>query len=270
MSRSFALLAALVASLPLRALGADTCPDGWFCDQTPQPAPPPEAMPAEPEPFDEPPPPDVRVDRPEDGEWESQPEQRSMRHRPRAVQVHREWGFNLHLNQALIGHDSRFPNNSGMGGFGLALRYRFVPRFALESSLEWAWGRDYQGFSRDETAVLVNGLVFFNPKDVVQVYAFGGLGVGTADVNRSSSGIGTVYLYPGGNQRYWYLGVQAGLGMDVRVNRRVALTADLLGILRGRVDDNANFSPEFVDPNTHRVTNTSGAGLFRLGATFYW
>ena len=74
----------------------------------------------------------------------------------------------------------------------------------------------------------------------------------------------------GGDRRYWYLGVQVGLGIDIHVSRNVAISTDILGILRGRVDDNARYSPEFTDPQTHRVTNSSGAGLFRLGATFYW
>jgi hypothetical protein len=48
------------------------------------------------------------------------------------------------------------------------------------------------------------------------------------------------------------------------------LGGDLLGFLRERQDRDAEEQPEFVDPVTHRTSNTSGGGLIRLGATFYW
>jgi len=44
----------------------------------------------------------------------------------------------------------------------------------------------------------------------------------------------------------------------------------LIGFLRWRTDRHAADNPEFVDPVTHQTTNTSGGGLLRLGATFYW
>ena len=34
--------------------------------------------------------------------------------------------------------------------------------------------------------------------------------------------------------------------------------------------DQSDTVPEFTDPDTHRATNTSGGGLLRIGATFYW
>jgi hypothetical protein len=178
--------------------------------------------------------------------------------------------LNLHLSEALLGHDSRYPHDSGMSGFGLGLRYRLVPHFAFDSSVEWATGRDYQGTPRDETAALFNAMLFFNPRDSVQVYTFGGLGIGTASVHRPRVFANAAYPDGGGDRRYWYLGAQAGLGMDIHLSRNIAISTDILGLVRGRIDDNANRSPEYVDPTTHRATNASGAGLFRLGATFYW
>jgi hypothetical protein len=56
----------------------------------------------------------------------------------------------------------------------------------------------------------------------------------------------------------------------VRVSRSIALGGDIVGFIRGRTDDQASTVPEFEDPNTHRATNTSGGGLIRVGATFYW
>jgi hypothetical protein len=60
------------------------------------------------------------------------------------------------------------------------------------------------------------------------------------------------------------------MGVEVRVSRRLAMGGDIIGFVRGRTDDKADISPEFVDPDTHRATNTSGGGLLRVGATFYW
>jgi hypothetical protein len=71
-------------------------------------------------------------------------------------------------------------------------------------------------------------------------------------------------------QTYSYFGAQLGLGTEVRVSRRIAIGGDVVGFIRGRTDDKASYAPEFVDPNTGRATNTSGGGLVRVGATFYW
>jgi hypothetical protein len=102
----------------------------------------------------------------------------------------------------------------------------------------------------------------------VQIYALGGIGFSGADVTiapRSGDA-----PFPRHDEHYSYFGGQAGLGVEVRVSRSIALGGDILGFIRGRTDDNASSAPEFEDPNTHRVTNTSGAGLVRVGATFYW
>jgi len=50
----------------------------------------------------------------------------------------------------------------------------------------------------------------------------------------------------------------------------LSIGAYLIGFLRWRSDRHASQNPEFIDPATGRTTNTSGGGLLRLGATFYW
>ena len=40
--------------------------------------------------------------------------------------------------------------------------------------------------------------------------------------------------------------------------------------VRGRVDSNRYYEAEYVDRDSHLVSNTSGGGLFRLGTTFYF
>jgi hypothetical protein len=40
-----------------------------------------------------------------------------------------------------------------------------------------------------------------------------------------------------------------------------------MALIRTRVDSDV---PEYYDPETGQGTNTSGAGLFRTGVTFWW
>jgi opacity protein-like surface antigen len=178
-----------------------------------------------------------------------------------------EWGFNLHLEDAILGNAPERASHSGMGGLGFAFRYRPLPPLAFEAGVDLLTGTDYQGYSRGEAALLLNTIVFFNPHDVVQIYALGGLGFSVANVTiapRSNE------MFPSRDEHYSYFGAQAGLGVEVRVSRSIALGGDIVGFVRGRTDDHAGNVPEFEDPNTHRVTNTSGGGLIRVGATFYW
>jgi opacity protein-like surface antigen len=155
-----------------------------------------------------------------------------------------------------------------MGGVGFALRYRPLPPLAFEAGVDLLTGTDYQGYSRGEAALLLNTLVFFNPHDIVQMYALGGIGFSAANV-RIAPRAGEA-SFASHDENYSYFGAQLGLGVEVRVSRSIALGGDILGFVRARTDDQADIAPEFEDPSTHRTTNTSGGGLLRVGATFYW
>jgi opacity protein-like surface antigen len=180
----------------------------------------------------------------------------------------REWGFNLHLEAALLGNRPERASNAGMAGVGFGFRYRPLPPLAFEAGIDLLTGTDFQGYSRSEGALLLNTLVFFNPHDVVQLYGLGGIGFSGATVRIAPrSGEAPFQRY---DDHYSYFGGQLGVGLEVRVTRRVALSGDLVGFIRGRTDDLSDDVPEFTDPNTHRTTNTSGGGLIRLGASFYW
>jgi len=102
-------------------------------------------------------------------------------------------------------------------------------------------------------------LFFANPRSAVQLYGLAGFGLGGAWVESDVR-----------DATYAYVGVQLGFGVEARITRHFALGGDLLGFVRERSDRNARSRPEFVDPVTQRATNTSGGGLVRLGATFYW
>jgi hypothetical protein len=69
---------------------------------------------------------------------------------------------------------------------------------------------------------------------------------------------------------YSYFGAQAGIGLELRLSRHFAINGDVRGFIRGRIDDQAQYSPEFVNTTTGQTTNTSGGGLLTLGMTFYF
>lgn len=147
-----------------------------------------------------------------------------------------------------------------MMGMGLSLRPRPVPAFALDIGFDAMSGTDYNGDPRSEGAFSFSPMVFLNPKDQAQFYLLAGLGFSGASVERLDGSVA----------RYGYAGVHAGIGLEFRVSRGVALDVDVVGFVRERVDDGAEMQPEFVDWETGRATNTSGGGLARLGLTFYW
>lgn len=245
----------------------DCEPGSWFCDETssdeskdlqPLPA---ESAPAEAKPVEktappvvvyQPPPPTVVV-QPRDAPA-------PYYYVPKKPPPKKEWGLNLHLGGAMMGkgHDG----NAGMAMAGLGLRFRPIPQAAIEGALDFAGGRDYNGYRRAETAFTLNGLIFLNPKNTTQVYLLGGFGWSGARAIDDREGFDKF------ERNYGYFGVQAGVGLEFRLSKAVALNVDLRGLLRGRVDEHRRRHPEFVDNG--KSTNTSGAGLFQGGLTFYW
>lgn len=298
----FSVPFALLALTPASSFAADDCPDGWFCEDSaaPQASPPlrgsnppprpgessarpsrpgasgPEgpgaepgyAAPNYPPPDyapDYPPPPEPREPSDEtiDLDVPDSPPPRVRRHRS-----FREWGFNLHLQAALLGNQPERASNAGMAGLGFGLRYRVLPPLAFEVGVDLLGGTDFQGYSRTERALLLNTIVFFNPHDVVQIYALGGFGFSGATVTIAPRSGETPFTHH--DEHYNYFGAQLGLGAEIRVSRRIALAGDLVGFVRSRTDDLADTVPEFTHPDTHRATNSSGGGLLRAGISFYW
>jgi hypothetical protein len=245
----------------------DCEPGSWFCGDTQnsgkdlQPLPD-SSKPAEPAPADKTPPP-VVVYQPPPPTVIVQPRDAppAYYYVPRRAPPKKEWGLNLHIGGLMMGKGR--DNNAGMGMAGLGLRFRPLPQAAIEADLDFAGGRDYNGYRRNETAFTLNGLIFLNPKSVTQVYFLGGFGWSGAHAVDDREG------YDKTDYKYGYFGVQAGVGLEFRVSRVVALNVDLRGMIRGRVGDNRGANPEFVSADG-KSTNTSGAGLFTGGLTFYW
>jgi hypothetical protein len=169
-----------------------------------------------------------------------------------------EWGAQLRLEGMAM--DDRAADSAGMGGFGLSLRPRPTPHFAIDCGVDFLAGIDYRGYRRDEAAFLVNPMVFINPRNKVQAYLLGGVGFSWAKLDN-----------PGGPAiRYSYVGIDAGAGVEWRFSRHMAFGGDLIWFVRGRTDPEASRQPEFVDRRTGRTTNTSVGVLARIGLTFYW
>jgi len=195
-----------------------------------------------------------------------QPDYRTYYVRRPVVLPQQEWGLNLRVEGAMIGGGYR--GGAGMGGFGAGLRYKPSPWFGIEAGADFVLGRDYNDYARNETAFTLSGLLFLNPRSRAQVYLLGGFGWSIANVqNDNFSQFGP--LSPGQSDTWHYFGGQAGIGIEYRLTRNVAVNADMRGFIRGRTDNN-NAAPEFTDPNTGKTTNTSGGLLFTGGMTFYF
>jgi hypothetical protein len=238
----------------------DDCPPGdWFCE--PAPAPGSEPLPAFPEasaPLSPPPSDDAEQEMRIDVERvQAAPSERDS-----------EWGVNLHATLGLMGDAPERSGDAGMNGLGGALRYCVLPWLAIEGSVEVVWGTDYRGFDRLETALLGNALFIANAGSPVQLYGVAGVGLATASV--AGSYLSGTLDRDSIDERYGYFGGQLGVGLEARISRHFALGGDVLAFIRTRTDSDASDKPEYVDLGTGRTTNTSGGGLVRLGATFYW
>jgi hypothetical protein len=169
-----------------------------------------------------------------------------------------EWAGQLRIEAVGLGRDAA--QGAGMGGLGVSLRPRPTPHFAVDLGLDVFGGHDFNAERRAELSFTVNPMFFLNPHQMVQVYLLTGLGFAGATVRHADQT----------RSHYRYVGVDAGVGLEIRFARQVAFDLDLVGFLRARTDRAARESPEFVDPETGRTTNTSGGGLARLGLAYYW
>lgn len=262
------MLCAGVLLAPAIAAAQPECPPGdWFCEPAPPPSaapqpsgPPPELAPGRPRPTTRPamtghgqaptsrrgspvdltaPPPPAPVER--------------ARSRP--------WALRTQLLLPWVG--SGGASNYFMGGVGLGGRARPDPAVAVDLTLDSLTGIDYVGRRRDELGVNLATAVFFNPHDPVQGFFTAGIGWSRANTTYDS---GATKL----DNTYHYFGMFAGLGIEWRVKSHFSLDLAVLGLLRSRTDSDADNHPEYVDPKTHLATNSSGAGLVRLGLIFYF
>src|SRR5262249_26225036 len=145
-----------------------------------------------------------------------------------------------------------------------------VPHFAFDLGADVLAGNDYNGFQRVEVPISLNGIIYLNPRNRVQVYLIGGANVSRAEVRSDTP---APQLAPVGDSgqfrpRYTYFGGQGGLGLEFRLSKRVAIDLDGLAFIRKRIGDIR--APEFINNETGQTTNTSAGGLFRGGLQFWW
>jgi len=185
----------------------------------------------------------------------------------RGPKLYCKWGFNLRADGAAMGDGAS--KASGIGGLGLSLRYRPVPALGFDLGVDVIGGKDYHGFTRIETPVSLNMMIFVNPRSRVQFYLIGGGHLSHAQV-RSDSRSPLLSATEDGKYGadYNYFGGQGGAGLEFRLGRRVGLSFDVLGFIRKRTDD--GYRPEYIDPVSGKTTNTSGGVLFRGGLNFWW
>ncbi|MBK8254065.1 MAG: hypothetical protein IPK82_15545 [Polyangiaceae bacterium] len=178
-----------------------------------------------------------------------------------------KWGLNIRAQGAMFGEDGA--SDAAIGGLGLSLRYRPVPAFGFDIGVDVLGGKDWNGFTRIETPVSLNAMIFVNPRSRVQFYLMGGAHLSHAEVRSDSR---SDLLDPREDGRwgaeYNYFGGQGGAGLEFRLGRRVGLHFDALAFIRKRTDDGPK--PEFVDVATGKSTNTSAGVLFRGGLNFWW
>jgi hypothetical protein len=192
--------------------------------------------------------------------------------RPAANHHPSEWGLNLHLEgEPIAGKGAA--SNAGMGGLGFGVRYRPSPYAAIEPDLDFVTGTDYNGDHRGEVGFTLNALIFVNPKSRVQLYFPIGFGWSWAhvDTNELGDAVNTSYSsYSSGAQKdYAYFGGQAGIGLEFRITKHFALSTDLRGFVRGRVDSGPNPNWEYTSSDGQH-TNTSGGAIVNAGMTFYF
>ncbi|NUP07217.1 MAG: outer membrane beta-barrel protein [Polyangiaceae bacterium] len=177
------------------------------------------------------------------------------------------FGLNLRLEGAAFA--GRYDTAVGMGGAGASFRWRPSPYFAFDLGADIIGGTDYNGDDRVEFAGALSGLLYFNPQHRVQVYGIGGIHLSHAEIDSPSA-----YRYDDGYYDWSadtvernYFGGHGGLGIEFRIARHFAMFVDAMALIRTRIDSD---QAEFYNPNTGEASNTSGAGLFRTGVTFWW
>ena len=150
--------------------------------------------------------------------------------------------------------------DAGMVGFGLSLRPRPSPAFAVDIGVDFFGGRDFNDERRGEQSLTIDPMIFVNGRGRVSPYFFGGLGLASARVEHADGSL----------SRYSYVGVNGDVGLEFRFWQRIAVDTDVMFFVRDHTDDEVASRPEFVDPVTRRYTNTSKGAIFRAGLAYYW
>lgn len=187
-------------------------------------------------------------------------EQQQQRLRLRPVWQNRKWGMTARIG-AMIGGNVR------MAGAQLGLRLRPSRIFAVELGAGFYGGTDYNDMERSEVPLTLDLMMFLPRASRFQAYITAGMGFSFANVEGVHSGYGE-YM----DRDFAYFGGQLGVGVEWRIRPRFALSADLRGFIRSRIDEDEDSDPrpEFYDPDGNRATDTSAGARVTLGAHLYF
>jgi len=151
----------------------------------------------------------------------------------------RNAGFDLHL-QYLSFHGRLGRNSSstaGLMGAGASIRFLRGNEREWQVGNEFLTGRDFAGFDRSEVGFSVLAVRHFNPTRPLRFYGIGGVNAWFGDV-RSTQQSPLTPAYDKKNDAYYAtygaLGLQAGVGAELRLGRSFSIHADLLGFVRWR------------------------------------
>jgi len=158
-----------------------------------------------------------------------------------------------------------FNQHVQMGGLQLGARFRASRVFGVELGFGSYGGADYEGNSRREHPITFDFMFFLPKESRFQAYMLVGGGFSFAQVDTDPDFIDD---WDDFDTRYAYIGGQLGLGVEWRLSPLFALSADVRGFLRTRIDEDRDRNPEFVDGS--RSTNTSAGVLGTVGMHFYF
>jgi len=175
----------------------------------------------------------------------------------------RGFGFGVRAGAGYAGVE-----DVGNFGGGVVARYIASPRFGVELTVDAYGGTGYTGdVEAVEFPVTLNALWFVNPRNRVQLYLVGGLGMSFASVT-GSNGSEDSPVYGGG---------ELGLGVEFLIGQHVGLTVDARGFLRGRMNERTTDPSDPVNDGSCRIgddgawecTPVTAGAIFNLGFNFY-
>lgn len=152
--------------------------------------------------------------------------------------------------------------NVRMGGFAAGIRFRPSRMFGVELNIGAYGGTDYNGHDRIEVPIAFDFMFHLPRATRFQMYFVIGPQVSWA----ATDGLDRFLGYT--SRSFVYLGAHAGIGGELRLSDHFAISADIRGFIRSRVDDDG--SPEFVNFATGETTNTSAGGILNVGAHLYF
>ncbi len=195
------------------------------------------------------------------------PSFRPHRDRPAAV---RQPTFGL--RGALIGAGG---GGAALAGTAGALRFRPIPRFALDIGAAAMQGIDWAQRERLDASVFVEGRLYLNPRGTLQPYGVGGLGVswGVAEHDEEDDDLAGDHFED--ERTMAHLSGSLGAGLELRLASFFSIDLEARALVRHKVADSES-SAEFVERRTlpdgsiqERSTDLSGAAVLSLGAVLY-